>query len=211
MQPVQYLKLPKFELPDFSGDMNAFPEFWDLFSAALHNNPSVPPALKFLHLKSKLKGNAKELIAAVHLTENNYQETVSLLLNTYNRPDILRNRLWEELEALPQSSDTPITQRTTLCKIKAIWVQLKKLEEQPDATGTMRLIRSKFPLHTREKIGELRKRDDHWTVEELLSALDKVIDQFEIMEDTDPHTTLASSVVHSVSQHDPRKTDNRPH
>lgn len=85
----------------------------------------------------------------------------------------------------------------------------KKLEEQPGATGTMRLIGSKFPRHTREKIGELRKRDDHWTVEELLFALDKVIDPFEIMEDTDLHITLATSTVHSVSHCDSRRMDNR--
>lgn len=40
MQPVQHLKLPKLELPDFSGDVNALLEFWDLFSAAVHNNPA---------------------------------------------------------------------------------------------------------------------------------------------------------------------------
>ncbi|KAK6010858.1 hypothetical protein OSTOST_24075 [Ostertagia ostertagi] len=51
--------VPKLELPDFYGEPSAFPEFWELYLAAIHNNPSIPAAVKFLHLKSKLKGKAK--------------------------------------------------------------------------------------------------------------------------------------------------------
>ncbi|KAL6734854.1 hypothetical protein Aduo_005348 [Ancylostoma duodenale] len=85
----QHLKLPDFELPEFSGDMDAFPEFWDLYCAAIHNNTSVPVALKFLYLKTHLEGNAAKLIANFKLTAENYDDAVRIVSNTYNRPELL--------------------------------------------------------------------------------------------------------------------------
>ncbi|KAK6059504.1 hypothetical protein COOONC_02867 [Cooperia oncophora] len=140
-----------------------------------------------LHLKSKLKGRARDIIASIELSADNYQEAINLLHNTYNRPDVLRNKLFEQLEAIAPANETPLAQRTTLCKIKSLWLQLKNLKEQPGATGTMRLIRAKFPQSTRQK-----GRDDHWTVEELLAAFDQVIDRLEVMEDTDPTSEITS-------------------
>ncbi|KAK6021547.1 hypothetical protein OSTOST_12780 [Ostertagia ostertagi] len=195
--------VPKLELPDFYGEPSAFPEFWELYLAAIHNNPSIPAAVKFLHLKSKLKGKAKDLIASIELSPNNYLEASTYSIARYNRPD--------QLEALSPASESPIAQRTTLCKIKAIWMQLRNLKEQPGATGTMRIIRAKFPHSTRQRVGEMRQRDDHWTVEELLQAFDRVIDRLEVMEDTDPMTEVTShtSAVYtpnSNSSYSPRRT-----
>ncbi|KAK6021109.1 zinc knuckle, partial [Ostertagia ostertagi] len=195
----QTVQLPKLELPDFSGDMSAFPDFWELYSVAIHSNPTLSPATKFIHLKSKLKGKAKDLIASVRLSPENYQEAIDLLLSTYNRPQVLRNRLVEELEMLPPADSTPTDQRSTLCKIKAIWVQLKNLKEQPGSTTTMRIIRSKFPQKTREKVGEMRQKNDEWTAEELILAFDQVIDRLEIMEDNDPLLSASqSSTINNV-------------
>ncbi|KAK6016912.1 zinc knuckle [Ostertagia ostertagi] len=142
---------------------------------------------------------AKDLIASVRLSPENYQEAIDLLLSTYNRPQVLRNRLVEELEMLPPADSTPTDQRSTLCKIKAIWVQLKNLKEQPGSTTTMRIIRSKFPQKTREKVGEMRQKNDEWTAEELILAFDQVIDRLEIMEDNDPLLSASqSSTINNV-------------
>ncbi|KIH63702.1 hypothetical protein ANCDUO_05995 [Ancylostoma duodenale] len=99
----QHLKLPDFELPEFSGDMDAFPEFWDLYCATIHNNTSVPVALKFSYLKTHLKGNAAKLIANFELTAENYNDAVRIVINTYNRPEILRSRLWDKLVEMQAS------------------------------------------------------------------------------------------------------------
>ncbi|KAK5971157.1 Zinc knuckle [Trichostrongylus colubriformis] len=192
------VQLPKLEIPEFEGDMVTFPEFWEIYKAAIHDNPTLPASVKFLHLKSKLKGRAKALLASIELGAENYPKAIELLYNTYNRPDVLRNRLIEQLEALPPAHDAPIDQRTTLCKIKAIWVQLKSLNEQPGSTTTMRIIRSKFPRRTREKVGELRQRNDNWTADNLIQAFDTVVDQLEVMEDTDP-TSFSTSRLCLVS------------
>ncbi|EYB84716.1 hypothetical protein Y032_0311g2141 [Ancylostoma ceylanicum] len=197
----QPLKLPAFELPEFNGEIDAFPQFWDLFSTAVHNNTSVPVALKFMYLKTHLEGNAANLIANFQPTAQNYEDAVRVLLNTYNRPEILRSRLWDKLINQRASTDAPISQRTTLCAVQALWSQMKHVNEDGSAIGTLKLIRSKFPKRTREKVGELKsKGDSMWTVDELLNALDKVIDQLEVIEDADPTPDSSCNITSSVRQ-----------
>ncbi|CAJ0588417.1 unnamed protein product [Cylicocyclus nassatus] len=150
----QSLKLPTFEIPTFHGDIDNFLEFWDLFSTAVHNNTSVPVSLKFMYLKSHLRGPAASLIAGFQSTAENYDDAVRTLTNTYGRPEILRNRLWDKLMQQSPASESPLSQRATLCTIKAIWSQLKHLKEDSSAIGTLKIICAKFPRRTREKIGE---------------------------------------------------------
>ncbi|KAK5978128.1 hypothetical protein GCK32_022122 [Trichostrongylus colubriformis] len=190
--PSHLIQTPKLELPKFAGDITLFPEFWEIFSAAIHNHPYMTDATKLIYLKGALQGDAKDIVASVQVGDDNYSRAVELLQSTYNRPELLRNRLVDQLESLPPATESPLGLRTTLCKVKAIWVQLSSLNEQPGSTMTMKTIRSKFPQKTREKVGELRRRNDNWNTEDLLSALDRVIDQFELMEDTDPTSINAS-------------------
>ncbi|KAK5973532.1 Zinc knuckle [Trichostrongylus colubriformis] len=197
--PSHLIQTPKLELPNFAGDITLFPEFWEIFAAAIHNHPYMTDATKLIYLKRALQGDAKDVVASVQVGDDNYSKAVELLQNTYNRPELLRNRLVDQLESLPPATESPLVQRTTLCKVKAIWVQLSSLNEQPGSTMTMKTIRSKFPQKTREKVGELRKRNDNWNTEDLLSALDRVIDQFELMEDTDPTSINASRKAESRS------------
>ncbi|RCN36869.1 hypothetical protein ANCCAN_17244 [Ancylostoma caninum] len=204
----QHIRLPTFELPDFDGTVDSFPEFWDLYCAAIHNNASLSLAHKFLYLKSYLKGNAANIISNFQPTAENYEEAIRIILNTYNRPEVLRNKLWDKLMAQPKASASVTSQRVTLCGIKAIWAQMQKLSEHPAATGTMKVIRSKFPDRTREKVGELkRKGEPSWTVDDLLRALDTVIEQLELMEDTDPKDS--SSFTALSVQHEPRSRESR--
>ncbi|KAK6020957.1 hypothetical protein OSTOST_13381, partial [Ostertagia ostertagi] len=155
------IQLPKLEIPEFEGDMVHFPEFWELYSIAVHNHPTLGAASKFY----TLRGRAGDLIASMRLSAENYPRAVELLLSTYNRPDVLRNRLVEQLEALPPAGKAVTDQRTTF-----------------------------FQERQGERVGEMRRKNDNWTAEDLLDAFDKVIDQLEIMEDTDPTPTATSKL-----------------
>ncbi|KHJ78936.1 zinc knuckle, partial [Oesophagostomum dentatum] len=144
---------------------------------------------------------------------------VRIITNTCNRPDVLRNKLWDKLVAQPKAASSPISQRITLSGIKAIWAQMKNLSEHPASTGTLKVIRSKFPDRTREKVGELRKKGEpSWTVDDLLQALDIVVEQLELMEDTDPRDNSSSVAMlsqrqysshRSPSAHSPSRRSNR--
>ncbi|KAK5983926.1 hypothetical protein GCK32_022135 [Trichostrongylus colubriformis] len=114
--PSHLIQTPKLELPKFAGDMTLFPEFWEIFSAAIDNHPYMTDATKLIYLKGALQGDAKDIVASVQVGDDNYSRAVELLKNTYNRPELLRNRLVEQLEALPPANESPLVQRTTLCK-----------------------------------------------------------------------------------------------
>ncbi|CAJ0594773.1 unnamed protein product [Cylicocyclus nassatus] len=200
-QPV---KLPSYEIPTFSGDIEAFSEFWDIFSTAVHNNNTVPPAVKFMYLKLVLRGDAARIIAGFKPTAKNYDTTVRTILSTYDRPEILRSRLWDKLSQQSPASDSAISQRATLCALQATWYQMKELNEDSSSIATLRTIRSKFPWRTREKVGELKgKSDTMWTVDELLSALSTVIDRLQVVEDSDPAGHRAYNSDSTVRQHSP--------
>ncbi|VDO41397.1 unnamed protein product [Heligmosomoides polygyrus] len=192
--------------------MRAFPEFWEMFAVAVHDNPTVPTISKFLYLKGKLKGEAYKLISPLQFSEYNYQQAVQLLKKTYMRPDILRIQLVQELQAVPPAHDIPTSQRTTLCTLKALWVQLEKLGEHPASTAHKCTIGEKFPLRTMEKAGELKNGDEDWTVNHLLMLLTRSSTvKKHSKESTQPwrRRTSPSSTVHA--RHLERKYGARHH
>ena len=47
-------KLPKLQLPEFTGDITRFKTFWDSFNSAIHMNTELSPIDKFNYLKALL-------------------------------------------------------------------------------------------------------------------------------------------------------------
>ncbi|KAK5965661.1 hypothetical protein GCK32_021880, partial [Trichostrongylus colubriformis] len=203
--PSHLIQTPKLELPNFAGDITLFPEFWEIFAAAIHNHPYMTDATKLIYLKRALQGDAKDIVASVQVGEDNYSKAVELLQNTYNRPELLRNRLVDQLESLPPATESPLVQRTTLCKVKAIWVQLSSLNEQPGSTMTMKTIRSKFPQKTREKIEEQGLVQGH-LVDIVMDPLTQKLDSGEEILDTP--TTVTQGVQPGVLQTQVKQTVN---
>ncbi|CAJ0593058.1 unnamed protein product [Cylicocyclus nassatus] len=81
---------------------------------------------------------------------------------------------------------------------------MKELNEDSSSIATLRTIRSKFPWHTREKVGELKgKCDSMWTVDELLLALSTVTDRLQVVENSDPADHRAYNLDSTVRQHSP--------
>ncbi|KAK5964560.1 hypothetical protein GCK32_021523 [Trichostrongylus colubriformis] len=70
----QFVRLPKFDLPMFAGDIDRFSEFWDAFNSAVHANPTISPVVKFHHLRSLLKGDAQAVVAG-HVTASPKDDT----------------------------------------------------------------------------------------------------------------------------------------
>jgi len=56
--PVSLTRLPKLDLPQFSGNPFLWQPFWDCFEAAVHNNASLTGVQKLSYLSAQLKGEA---------------------------------------------------------------------------------------------------------------------------------------------------------
>ena len=79
-------RLPKIELPKFSGKIEEFPPFWDAFEATVDKS-ELPDVTKFTYLKGLLEKEAKAVIDGLQLTAVNYKEAKDILKQRYNRKE----------------------------------------------------------------------------------------------------------------------------
>ena len=90
------IKLPKIELPSFSGKYTEWTSFYDLFNASVHSNNSLKPAEKLNYLKTALKGEAFTLVKNLTITDTNYENARNILEQRYaNKRFIVRMHLDE--------------------------------------------------------------------------------------------------------------------
>ena len=94
-----------FSLPKFSGDLLAWPEFWELFEASVDKNRAYPPVQKFLCLRRHLDGAAARAIQGLELTANNYSTAVDILKERFGKKDIRKDTLIAKLLGLPGETD----------------------------------------------------------------------------------------------------------
>ena len=77
VSPVQ-CKLPKIQLPEFSGDPLMWQGFWDQYQVSIHSNDNLSDIDKFNSLKGCLKGEALAAVSGLTLNLKNYKEAVQL-------------------------------------------------------------------------------------------------------------------------------------
>ena len=66
-------RLPRQEIPPFSGDPLQVQSFWEIFDSSIHSNTSLPPINKFSYLKTLFTGKAKDALNSLELTSGNYE------------------------------------------------------------------------------------------------------------------------------------------
>ncbi|XP_066987482.1 uncharacterized protein [Macrobrachium rosenbergii] len=80
------VRLPKLELPKFSGVLTEWQSFWDRF-VALVDDPDIPIISKFCYLQSLLEGEAKSVIQWISQTSANYHIACKMLKEWFGRPE----------------------------------------------------------------------------------------------------------------------------
>ena len=78
------IKLPKIDLPSFSGKYTEWTSFIDQFDSAVHGNPNLQNAEKLNYLKSSLRGEAHDLIKNVAVTDVNYELARRTLMDRFD-------------------------------------------------------------------------------------------------------------------------------
>ena len=84
----QDARLPKLQLPTFSGDIKLWPGFWEQFEVAVDKS-DMPDISKLSYLLSLLKGEAKLAVNGLSLTAANYKTACEILRKRYGRPERL--------------------------------------------------------------------------------------------------------------------------
>lgn len=66
------IKLPKFTLPIFSGNLHRWLSFKDIFKASVYENTNSSWTMKLQYLKSSLRGDAFIIIQSISIGDSNY-------------------------------------------------------------------------------------------------------------------------------------------
>ncbi|KAH7961517.1 hypothetical protein HPB52_009524 [Rhipicephalus sanguineus] len=92
--------LPTLQVPTYAGDLRQWQEFWDHYSATIHENTELLPIEKFKYLLTYLTGAAKRAIEGITLADNNYEIAVTTLKERFGRQELLVNEHIDQLLAL---------------------------------------------------------------------------------------------------------------
>ncbi|KAH7947342.1 hypothetical protein HPB52_010254 [Rhipicephalus sanguineus] len=92
--------LPTLQVPKYAGDLRQWQEFWDHYSATIHNNIALTPIEKIKYLLTCHTGAAKRAIEGIGLAHNNYDIAVKTLKKRFRRQELLVNEHIDQLLAL---------------------------------------------------------------------------------------------------------------
>ena len=83
-------KVPQYNLPKFNGkDLTEYPAWIDQFDALIHKHPQLSSVQKFGILKDRLTDDAKQVIAALMTTAENYPRALNILNENYGDNNLL--------------------------------------------------------------------------------------------------------------------------
>lgn len=78
------VKLPRIQLPSFSGKYEEWQTFYDMHTSIIHKNTALSNVEKFHYLKTSLTGDAAVYLRNYSTTEQNYLEAWNQLIKRYN-------------------------------------------------------------------------------------------------------------------------------
>ena len=102
----KHTKLPKINLPFFSGDNVEWTSFWDIFNQSIHLNPAIDSVEKLVYLRGQLKGAAFRLISSYPIEAANYPVILELLKNTYGGTEHIKLAHTLDFLRMPEISHT---------------------------------------------------------------------------------------------------------
>ncbi|KRZ72377.1 hypothetical protein T10_4990 [Trichinella papuae] len=96
------VRLPRYELPKFKGDVLEFTSFWEQFEDSIHSRQDISDSAKFSYLRSCLSGSALAAVNGLSLTAANYFAAIEILKNRFGRKDVvIQNHIRKLLEVEP--------------------------------------------------------------------------------------------------------------
>nr|XP_029729214.1 uncharacterized protein LOC109404959 [Aedes albopictus] len=99
--PLSDLKLPRMNMPVFSGNYLEWQSFYDLFDSLVHQNPTLKDSQKLYFLKTNLAGEAAFLISHLKIEDANYQPALTKLKSRYDKPREIANQHIKRFLAQP--------------------------------------------------------------------------------------------------------------
>ncbi|XP_071576253.1 uncharacterized protein [Temnothorax nylanderi] len=88
-EPFCNVRLPKLDLPKFSGKYDEWFPFHDSFTAIIHANASLSNIHKLQYLRAAVSGNASAVIGSLEMSDANYAVAWNLLKERYDNKRVI--------------------------------------------------------------------------------------------------------------------------
>ncbi|VDI51319.1 Hypothetical predicted protein [Mytilus galloprovincialis] len=169
-----YHKLPKLDLPNFTGDILTWQTFWESFETTIHHNPSLTNIQKFSYLKSQVHSEAAQCISGLSLSNANYEHAIILLKERYGQTQTIINAYMQNLLELTHPSLTPQSIRAFYDKMESCIRGLESLGQSQDTFGSLLvpIIFGKLPDEMR-KLMTREHGKKNWDIRSLREAIGK--------------------------------------
>nr|XP_018907280.1 PREDICTED: uncharacterized protein LOC109037196 [Bemisia tabaci] len=170
-----FIRLPKLELPKFSGDLGNWRTWHNLYKASVHTSPSLLGVQKFQYLIGSLKGDALALVTGLDITAENYEVAWKLLCDRYHSE---RRHVFFHFHGLLDLPDVKHSEQIPplITKIREHSQALQALGHAPDTYAgllTAHIIR-KLSYRLRQRLEDYRGADSTYPkLEELMEFLEK--------------------------------------
>ncbi|KAJ0179564.1 hypothetical protein K1T71_005276 [Dendrolimus kikuchii] len=193
----EIIRLPRIELPSFSGKYNEWQTFYDMFSSVIHQNASLPSVQKLHYLKSCLSGEPEQLIRNFSTTDANYNEAWEQLLKRYNNKKYNCNSIMQTLFSLkPIQVESATALKTLLDTTSSCLKSLNNIGVKTDTWDAIivYMVVSKLDQETHKQweyqISVMSEELPTWT--QLAEFLDMRFRSLEMIEGSKTHNKNAS-------------------
>ncbi|XP_037297855.1 uncharacterized protein LOC119190306 [Manduca sexta] len=123
------VKLPRLNLPTFSGAYEDWQSFEDTFTVVVHNNKKLKNVQKLFYLKSCLTGEARNAIKHIKTTERNYENAWDTLKTRYSHKRLIMNSILKRLFSLKKvNTYLPMQIKTLIDSTKECLHSLNNLD-----------------------------------------------------------------------------------
>ncbi|KRY26929.1 hypothetical protein T01_2962 [Trichinella spiralis] len=96
-------RLPRCDLPKFSGDFTEFRAFWDQFDYRVHQRMDLSNAAKLTYLRGCLTGKAADVISSLSSSNADYEVALNRLREEFDRPaKVIRHQIKKLVQTPPK-------------------------------------------------------------------------------------------------------------
>ncbi|XP_011878981.1 PREDICTED: uncharacterized protein LOC105568157 [Vollenhovia emeryi] len=128
-----HIRLPKIQLPIFSGSYEEWYTFHDSFEKLIHSNANLSSIQKFHYLRSSLKDKAAEVVRSFDITTDNYTEAWQLLNERFdNKRRMVQTHIKAIFEIPPINKENCTALRSLIDNVLKHFRALKALQRPVD-------------------------------------------------------------------------------
>ncbi|XP_068991458.1 uncharacterized protein [Neodiprion pinetum] len=194
-------RLPRIELPTFSGNYSDWKSVHDLFTSNVRENSQLSEVEKLHYLKTSLTDEPSQLIKNIALTAENFPRAWETLVSRYENKRLLTDSHLATLFAIPRvtkkSSSELKSLHSNTCEALGAFKLLDSPEKLGDHIIVHMTIRKLDPASLEEWEKSVSEKLEPPTFAELKAFLIGRIHTLEAVEQAHAHNQIATSKPHS--------------